>query len=130
VAVAVLDTSVLIGFLDTSDANHDGAVAALAAFRGYELILPASAYAELLVGPNRHGPDAVGKVEQCLVDLALRIEPLTPEIARKAAVLRARHRALKGPDALVLATGDVLDASAVLTADRGWPKVSRRARPI
>jgi hypothetical protein len=29
------------------------------------------------------------------------------------------------PDALVLATGDVLDAT-VVTADRTWPRLSRR----
>jgi hypothetical protein len=33
-------------------------------------------------------------------------------------------------DAFVLATGDARDAPAVLTADRGWSKVSRRAGPI
>ena len=53
-----------------------------------------------------------------------------PMIAHRAAALRARHRALTLPDALVLATGDVLDATAVLTTDGAWRRFSRRARAI
>jgi hypothetical protein len=60
----------------------------------------------------------------------MRVEPLSPEMARRAAALRARHARLRLPDALVLATAEVLDAAPVLTADRTGPGVSRRARTI
>jgi predicted nucleic acid-binding protein len=79
-------------------------------------VLPASAYAEVLVGLTRGGPAAVARVEQFVADLGIGIEPLTAPIARRAAALRARHTALRLPDALVLATADALDAP-VLTAD-------------
>lgn len=36
--------------------------------------------------------------------------------------LRAANRALRMPDALILATGD-LDADVVVTGDARWPKV-------
>jgi predicted nucleic acid-binding protein len=130
VALIVLDASVVIAFLDPADSHHEAAAVALAANRGEDLVLPASAYAEMLVGPLRRGAQAVTLAKGFIADFAMRIEPLSPEIARHGAALRARHPALTLPDALVLATGDVLEAGAVLTADRAWPRVSRRARVI
>ena len=127
-AVVVLDASVVIAFLDPSDSHHAGAVAAFAAHQMDNLVLPASVYAEVLVGPYRRGAAAVTIVEQFIAAFAMRIEPVSAQIARRAAQLRSRNPALKLPDAFVLATGDVLSASAVLTADGTWPKLSRRAR--
>lgn len=128
-AVVVLDASVVIAFLDASDAHHAAAVAAVGRVRGSELILPGSAYAEVLVDPWRRGPEAVAVVKRFLTEAAIRIEPLTAEVAERAARLRSGHRALRLPDALVLATADVLDAIA-LSCDRSWPRVSRRARLV
>ena len=65
-----------------------------------------------------------------VADLALRVEPISAELAERAAVLRAVHRSLKLPDALAIATDDMREAVSVLTADRTWPRLSRRARPI
>ena len=129
-AVVVLDASVLIAFLDSTDAHHTRAVAAIAARRNDELVTPASAYAETLVRPFAEGATAVAKVERFIADFAIRIEPLSREIARRAAELRSRRTGLKLPDAIVLATTDVLSAAAVLTADNAWTKVNRRARVI
>jgi len=129
VARVVLDASVLIAFLDAGDRHHKEAIAALERTRSDDRILPASAYAEVLVVPNRAGPEAVARADRILSELPVRVASLDPECARTAAALRARHRALKLGDALVLATAEVLDA-AVLTADRAWPKISSRARLI
>jgi len=128
VALTVLDASVVIAFLDSSDRHHHDAVAAMDARRRSELVLPASVYAEVLVGPHRLGPAAVAKAEQAVAELGMRVEPLMAAMARRAAALRARHPALRLPDALVLATGELLDATAIVTADRAWPRFSRRAR--
>jgi predicted nucleic acid-binding protein len=131
VALIVLDASVVIAFLDRADSHHAAAVTAFAAhYVDNFVVLPASVYAEVLVGPYRRGPAALTTVEQFIADFAMRIEPLSPQIARRAAQLRSRHSVLKLPDAFVLATGDVLSASAVLTADSTWPKLSRRARVL
>src|SRR2546428_547383 len=62
-------------------------------------------------------------------DVGIRIEPLNEQIAERAARLRAHHRTLRLPDALVLATADALDATA-LTCDRSWARLSRRARVV
>ncbi len=128
-AIVVLDASVVIAFLDAGDAHHAAAVAAVGHARREELVLPSSAYAEVLVDPWRHGPEAVAVVKGFLTELGIRIAPLTAEVAERAARLRSSHRALRLPDALVLATADALNATA-LTADRSWPRVSRRARLV
>ena len=76
-ALVVLDTSIVIAFLDPDDALHEAAVQALADRQHDELIVPASAYAEMLVGPYRSGAKAVAEVESFLADFAIRIEPIT-----------------------------------------------------
>jgi predicted nucleic acid-binding protein len=129
VALVVLDASVVIALLDSSDAHHGAAVSAVRQARREALALPASAYAEILVDPWRRGLDAVAVAKGFIKDLGIRIEPLTEEVAERAARLRARHRSLRLPDALVLATADALDAT-VLTCDRAWKHVTRRARVV
>src|SRR5207237_801868 len=82
---------------------HIAAVAAIGQARREELVLPSSAYAEVLVDPWRRGPGAVAVVRRFVTDLGIRIEPLTEQVAERAARLRAHHRALRLPDALAVA---------------------------
>jgi predicted nucleic acid-binding protein len=122
--LTVLDAGVLIAALDADDAHHAAAVAALRAARGRgdRLLVPASAYAETLVGPSRRGLDAVATVDAFVDALPAAVEPATRDVARRAAQLRATHaKALRLPDALVLATASVESADLVLTTDAGWP---------
>jgi predicted nucleic acid-binding protein len=128
VALIVIDSSVLIAHLDPADALHGPAVVALDERAEDDLRLPASAYAESLVHPARHGQLAAAK--QRLASLELAIEPITPSIAERAASLRAGDRALRLPDALVLACGDALDADQVVTADQRWKRYGKRVRLI
>jgi PIN domain nuclease of toxin-antitoxin system len=129
VAIVVLDASIVIALLDAGDAHHAAAVTAIGQARREALVLPASAYAEVLVDPWRRGLEAVSVVRQLVADLGIQVQPLTANAAEGAARLRARYRALRLPDALVLATADALDAT-VLTSDRAWTRVTRRARVI
>lgn len=122
-ALVVLDASVTIGLLDSADAHHDPAVAAVRRYADADLVLPVSAYAETLVGWARRRLLAVARDE--LDGLGIRVEPLTRAIAESAASLRATQ-AVRFADALVLATGDALGADAVLTADDRWRSVSVR----
>ena len=128
-ALIVLDTSVVLGGLDPADAHHPAAAAALRRHERDELVLPASAYAEVLVHPIRAGAHAVERVELALTTMAIRVEPLSREIAGRAARIRAAHR-IGLPDALVLATGDHLGADVILTADASWGRVSRRVEVV
>jgi len=124
VALTILDSGVIIGLLDADDAHHAAARRALAAAveRGDELAIPASAFAECLVAPARRGREAMRVVDDLLADLSAEVEPITRQVAARAAQLRARHgRRLRLPDALVLATALHLRAGRVLTTDAGWP---------
>ncbi|MFH0750817.1 MAG: PIN domain-containing protein [Chloroflexota bacterium] len=123
-ALTVLDAGVVIALLDATDAHHSESRAALrvALDQGDDLVLPASAYAECLVGPLRHGPEAAAIVDAFIEALPARVEPVTRSIARAAAGIRARHgRAVRLPDAMVLGTAVELQAHRLLTTDAGWP---------
>lgn len=127
-ALVVLDASVIIAVLSEADAKHDAAVAALTALPAEELVISASTLAEILVGPYRAGSRAERLVEGFVVD-RLRVEPVSADIARRSARLRAGSRSLRLADALVIATGEALGAT-ILTADRAWARSSRRVRVI
>lgn len=122
-ALIVLDASVVIAHLDPADAHHDAATAVLVGYADDDLRLPASAYAETLVDPARSG--RLDQARDAIELLGLRIEPIDETIADRAASLRARRRGPRLPDALVLACGDVLEANAIVTADRRWRRFER-----
>ena len=92
-ATVILDASAVIAFLDANDAHHHQAVTAFADCQTNDLVIPASVYAEVLVGPYRRGTDAVDALEQFLADFAVRIEPLSAEIAHRAACCAVGERA-------------------------------------
>lgn len=118
-----LDAGVIIAFLDGTDAHHDAARSALStAFDHAErLSIAASALAECLVGPARRSTKAVELVRTVIERLPVSVVHLDEEIATQAAMLRARHRSLKLPDALVIATAEHSNADRLITTDREWP---------
>jgi predicted nucleic acid-binding protein len=126
VGLAVVDAGIIIGVLDADDAHHQSATRILsqAVSNGDRVAVPASAYAEVLVGPARRGRSARGIVDDFLADLAADVEPITRQAAARAAELRATHgQRLKLPDALVVAIAIHLGADRILTTDRRWPKL-------
>lgn len=118
-----LDAGVIIAFLDADDSHHDAATSALASAldEADRLSIAASALAECLVGPARRSTKSVELVRTAISRLPASVVPLDDEIATRAAVLRARHRTLKLPDALVIATADTIGADRLMTTDRRWP---------
>lgn len=121
--LTVLDAGILIGLLNPDDVHHASATKALhrAHHDADVLVMPVSAYAEALVHPSRRGPDAVGIAEAAIDRIPIRIQALDRTTARSAAMVRAAHRSLKLPDALVIATAIELDADVLLTTDQRWP---------
>ena len=125
-ALTVLDAGVVIAILDASDVHHAAATQAVASAigRGDDLVLPASAYAEILVAPYGRGADAVVTVDAFVDALPARVEPATRAVAAMAAELRSRNgNQLRLPDALVVATAMVLGAELVVTTDARWPRL-------
>jgi len=124
-----LDASVVIGFLLSDDAHHDVARAEVSAarVRGDTFVLPASVLSESMVGGYRNGtaPD----LRRRIVGLFGPVRPLDEEIALTAAEVRAEHRSLRLPDALVIATA-VVDEAVVLTCDKRLGSVGPRVQVL
>ena len=122
-ALIHLDAGVVIGFLDANDGHHRAATEALgdSLQSGDDLAVAASAFAECLVGPSRRGVDAVRVVTDLFERLPIRVVDLGEDVALRAAALRAKHGALRLPDALVIATAVCDGAHRLITTDRRRP---------
>ena len=118
-----LDSGVVIGFLDGNDVHHHAARAVLAHAleNGDRLAMASSAFAECLVGPARRGAVEIQTVRDLFERLPISVIALDVETAVVAAQLRARHPALRLPDALVIATAIEGEADQLVTTDRKWP---------
>jgi predicted nucleic acid-binding protein len=133
VEVVVLDAGVVIALLDAEDVHHQAARQALnrTLLEAVTLVLPASAYAEVLVGPLRAAPRAGDVVDQLVDSVPFVLQALDRHTARRAAELRAVHaKRLPLPDALVAATAISVGASEILTTDGGWPELPIRVTVI
>lgn len=121
----VLDSGVVVGFLDRQDALHDAADAAVRELvRGQRLLASVVTYAEVLTGARlgHHDEDDVAGFFSGLLSGVL---PVDVVVADRAAELRSRFRSLRMPDALILATAETgPDIDLVVTGDRRLAKVS------
>lgn len=124
-ARVALDADVVIAFLDADDDQHERAVDLLRPRlgAGTPVVIGASVYAEVMVRPLARGTGA--KVDEFLDAIGATVLAIDRELARRAAGLRARHRSLRLPDALFLATA--LSAGAdLVTLDQRLRRVARR----
>jgi predicted nucleic acid-binding protein len=127
-ARVALDADVVIAFLDAADDQHERAVDELRPrlTGGEEILLGASVYAEVMVRPLQRGTDA--KVDEFLEAIGARVVAVDRNAAWRAAQLRARHRSLRLPDALSLATA-LSSGTELLTLDGQLRGIAARARP-
>ncbi|WP_344944201.1 PIN domain-containing protein [Sphaerisporangium flaviroseum] len=127
----VIDSSILLGLFDPKDALHEVAAEAVRQRRRQcdHMLVPISVVSEVLVGAARLGRDTMfERLGQIRAVFGAPV-PLVQYIAFDAARLRAQHRFLRLPDALVLATGAFLDAE-ILSADKQWLRVDPRVRLV
>jgi predicted nucleic acid-binding protein len=120
----LLDSTVIVGFLDGDDALHEVAVARFRELAGTQsLAASVISHAEVMTGVSlgHHAQEHVDGFFDALVKDLL---PVEKRVAARAATLRGKHTSLRMPDALILATADIHDdIQAVLCADGAWPKV-------
>jgi predicted nucleic acid-binding protein len=121
----VLDSDVVIGFLDRQDALHEAADAAVRELAsGQRLVVSVVTYAEVLTGARlgHHKEDDVAGFFRGLLSAVL---PVDVAVADAAADLRSRFKSLRMPDALILATAEIdPDVDLIITGDRQLTKVS------
>lgn len=127
----VLDASVILAFVNPTDALAVPVRDALgqARTRDQVFVMPASVLAESLVWTARDRPDRLEDLVARLVGLFGDERVVDREVAVAAARLRTRHRSLRLPDALVIATG-VVESAAVLTCDKRLATVDDRVQVI
>jgi predicted nucleic acid-binding protein len=139
VGLTLLDTGVVIGFLDAGDAFHAASHAAIVGLMADDAFfcMATVSYAELLTGIGLgHHDRAI--VEGFLDDFSVAIVPVDHAVAAEAARIRSTHtQKVKGggrrptvrmPDALILATAEVTEGiDRILVADAQWPSVKLSA---
>lgn len=127
--LTVVDTSVLLAWLEPDEPHHRVAVEGLGEARSAgDLAIPVTAFAEVLVRPYRQSPQAGRRVERKLTEIGS-VVPTSIEVGRRAAQLRASVQ-LKLPDALIVATGLELKAAAILTLDQRWSGIDPCVRVL
>jgi predicted nucleic acid-binding protein len=128
VGAVVLDSGVVIGLLDARDAPPRRCRRGLRERADEILVLPVSAYAEVLAGSAR-----IGQLEAArdrVRALGLRVDALESRSTEAAAVLRGRFASLRLPDALVLGHAEAIGADLVLTTDRRWRRVAAKVAVV
>jgi predicted nucleic acid-binding protein len=120
----LLDSTVVVGFLDSDDALHQATVARLREIVGAQaLVASVITYAEVMTGValGHHSEDAVNGFFEALIKELLVVDRA---VAARATALRGGRRSLRMPDALILATADLHDEiELVLCGDKDWPKI-------
>ncbi|HEU5470066.1 MAG TPA: PIN domain-containing protein [Actinophytocola sp.] len=122
----------MIALFDSNDPHHTATLDVLRSGieAGLDFSLPASVLSEVLVGATRHSDAAASARRHELRRLFGDVRVIDSDVAVAAARLRARHRSLRLPDALVIATAIVDDAESVLTADKRWADVDNRVQVL
>lgn len=120
----LLDSTVIVGFLDADDALHEATVAKFKEIVGaHPLVASVISYAEVMTGVSlgHHAEQNVNGFFDAFVKDLL---PVDRSVAGRAATLRGSRKALPMPDALILATADShADIDTVLCADGDWSKI-------
>jgi hypothetical protein len=128
----VLDSEVLLGLADPSDAAHKLATAAAPAYRaaGHPLIVPATAYTQALTSRLCSTPLGLMRLRTTVARLVHQVQALDMAAADVAAKYQIRHPRLPIATAYTLAVAEVLNAECILTTEERWAHVSDLMRVL
>jgi predicted nucleic acid-binding protein len=124
VGLILLDSTVIVGFLDADDALHETTVGRFKEIvASHPLVASVISYAEVVTGVSL-GHHPLEPVDGFFDALVKELLPVDRAVATRAATLRGKRKSLSMPDALILATADLQpEIETVLCADGDWPKV-------
>ena len=122
-----VDTSIVIYAVE----RHPAYAAALRPLweaghaKSVHIVSSALCLMEVLVGPQKHGDlPLVADYERLFQVRAVRLLPITEDVLREAARLRAACPPLRTPDALHAATALIAGCALFLTNDAGFGRVA------
>jgi predicted nucleic acid-binding protein len=127
----VLDSSVVVAFLDRSDDLHPAADEALRELLGsHKLFVSVITYTEVLTGA-RLGHHDEKQVVGFFTDLISGIVPVETAIGDRAARLRAGTRSIGMPDALIAATAELdEEVELLVSGDRDLARLDGLGCPV
>lgn len=121
----VLDTGVIIAFLDNADAHHDQVITELRERRaGRETFLLSMVTVAELMSSRRQARRARA-VEMIETFGESGLIAVDRDVAERAGEIRNSSPSIALPDALVAATADVVGAQVLLTTDRKLARLNR-----
>lgn len=114
-----LDTNIFINFFEPKEDMHHALIDLLAATTRSFFVTSELTLAELLVDPYRNGDERLIQLYDnwTISNEILEVGPVSRDALYYAAVLRARYKMLKLPDAIHLATAFGFQCSHFLTGD-------------
>lgn len=116
----VLDSSVVVGFLDRSDDLHEAADREVRSLiRAQRFVVSVVTYAEVLTGAKLGHHDE-HRVRGFFDELISEILPVEVPVADRAADLRAQTKSLAMPDALIVATAELVPGVEWLLSGDRW----------
>lgn len=120
----VLDSAAIVSFLDRDDALHSAADAAIRELMtGHRFYASAVTFAEVMTGARLAYRDE-DAVRGFFAGLVAEILPVDESCADRASRLRADHRSLRMPDALILAAAaSHPEVEVLLTGDAAMANV-------
>ena len=130
-ATILLDSSAVLAYLSGAEPTSAAAATVVDSFVATgrnDAVISAITVTEVLVRPMRAGSTtAIRLVDDFLLQFPnLRVQPVTTDIAREGARIRAATAA-PTPDALILATASATSATVVVGNDASWPGIAKRA---
>lgn len=124
---AVFDSNVVIAAFANEDVNHE---VCEQAFLDTDLSLRVASvvtYSEVMMGAFSHSSEAVSYVDTIFGKMFAKVEPVSLEIASRAARIRAENPSIKLPDAMVVATGEHVGAE-IVTVDKKLKKLGKNIK--
>lgn len=127
-ASALFDSSAIIAAFNSTEPSHRACVSAMGAVPRSMRSVSVVTRAEVMTGAYSHSSEAVERVGGMLADAIGVVEPVSEEIADTAAQLRADNPSVKLPDALIVATGQVLGVGLIFTTDKKMTRLDQRVK--
>ncbi len=88
------------------------------------MVVSAVSESEILVRPMRDkNADAIERIADLLSEDGIQVVEVDRAIARRAALLRAGHKPLRLPDAMIIATALDAGCDAIVGNDHEWSKL-------